>query len=96
MKARERKTQGQAAGRRKKSSLPDGSTSNSKESSVSRPAKMKAMLDEPVGSPVSLTRKEAIEIARAAFGKRPDLPPGKEYVKQLGPIWRGLLKTRNG
>ncbi len=58
--------------------------------------KLKRMLQEPVGSPILLTREEAEAIAREAFGKRPDLPPGAEYVRQLRPIWRGLLKRRHG
>lgn len=43
----------------------------------------------------AMTRQEAIALARQAFGKRPDLPPGKEYVRRLRPIWRSLLKKRN-
>ena len=58
--------------------------------------KFKAMLEQPLGTPVELTREEAIAIAREAFGKRPDLPPGQEYVRRLRPIWRGLIKKRNG
>ena len=54
------------------------------------------MLEQPVGAPVDLTREEAIAIAREAFGKRPDLPPGEEYVRRLRPIWKGLLKQRDG
>jgi hypothetical protein len=50
-----------------------------------------AMLDQPVGSPLPLTREQAIEIVNAGIGSRPDLPPGDEFVKQVSWIWRGLL-----
>ena len=67
----------------------------SKSSVWDRP-NIKAMLREPVGSPVSLTDEEAEAIAREAFGKRPDLPPGEEYVRQVRKVWAGLLKRRDG
>jgi hypothetical protein len=54
------------------------------------------MLEEPLGAPVSLTDEEADAIAKEAFGKRPDLPPGEEYVRQVRNVWAGLLKKRNG
>jgi len=58
--------------------------------------RIKAMLEEPLGAPVSLTDEEADAIAKEAFGKRPDLPPGEEYVRQVRNVWAGLLKKRNG
>lgn len=58
--------------------------------------KIKAMLKEPVGAPVILTRAEAMAIADEAFGSRPDLPPGTEYVRSIKHIWRGLLRSRRG
>ena len=57
---------------------------------------IKAMLREPVGSPVSLTREEALAIARESFGKHPELPPGDEYVRLVRPVWAGLLKRIDG
>ena len=57
---------------------------------------IKKMLEEPVGTPVSLTEEEADAIMEEAFGKRPDLPPGEEYVRQVRSVWAGLLKKRNG
>ena len=57
--------------------------------------KIRAMLEEPLGSPVSLTREEALAIVRESFGKRPDLPPGDEYVRLIRPIWAGLVQERN-
>jgi len=59
--------------------------------------RIKAMLEEPLGTPVHLKREEAIAITREAFGSRPDLPPGDEYVRRLKPMWKGLIrKRRNG
>lgn len=41
-------------------------------------------------------RREAIvERVRAAFGSRPDLPPGEVYVEQMKELWAGLLKKRD-
>jgi len=57
---------------------------------------IKVMLEEPLGSPVSLTREEALAIVRESFGKRPDLPPGDEYVRLVRPVWAGLLRRRHG
>jgi hypothetical protein len=54
------------------------------------------MRKERIGAPVDLTKEEALAVAKEAFGKRPDLPPGDEYVRRLKPIWRGLLKNRDG
>jgi len=54
------------------------------------------MLEEPLGSPVSLSREEALAIVRESFGKRPDLPPGDEYVRLIRPIWAGLLRRQDG
>lgn len=58
--------------------------------------RIKAMLEEPLGAPVSLTDEDADAIAKEAFGKRPDLPPGKEYLRQVRSVWAGLLKKTNG
>jgi len=64
--------------------------------SIWESARIKDMLKQPVGTPVALTRKEAIAIVRDAAGKRPDLPTGEEYVRRLSWIWSGLLKRRDG
>jgi mRNA-degrading endonuclease RelE of RelBE toxin-antitoxin system len=58
--------------------------------------KIRALLAQPVGAPIELTPQEARAIAREAFGKRPDLPPGEEYVRRLRPVWRGLHRKRHG
>lgn len=58
--------------------------------------KFKAMLEQPLGTPVHLTREEAIAIATEAFASRPDLPPGDEYVRKMKRMWRGLAKRRHG
>lgn len=41
-----------------------------------------------------LSREELVARIRAAFGSRPDLPPGEEYVRQIRKIWAGLLDRR--
>jgi hypothetical protein len=56
--------------------------------------RIKKMLAEPFGSPVELTREEAIAIARDSAGKGRDWPTGVEYVARIRPIWRGLVKRR--
>jgi len=59
--------------------------------------RIKKMLAEPFGTPVELTKDEAIAIARDAFGKgKGRWPDGAEYVKRIRPIWRGLLKKSDG
>jgi len=51
----------------------------------------------PIGAPAELSQSEARALTLRAFGKRPDLPRGEDYVRQLRPVWRGLLKkTRVG
>ena len=52
---------------------------------------LKAKLAEPVGTPVKLTREQALAIVHAGIGGRPDLPPGDEYVRKVSKIWRGFL-----
>jgi hypothetical protein len=44
---------------------------------------LQALLRAPLGSPIELTREEANEIVSLAFGRRPDLPPGKELVEEV-------------
>ena len=57
---------------------------------------MKAILAQPVGSPIPLTRKEAEEVLLDSFGAMPDLPPGDEYVRHVRPIWAGLSRDADG
>jgi len=45
--------------------------------------RLRKILAEPVGTPVELTMEEADEIVRLAFGRRHDLPTGKEMVKEV-------------
>ena len=47
---------------------------------------IRAMLGEPVGAPISLTRDEAVEIARLSFASKPELPSGEEYVREVRPL----------
>lgn len=49
--------------------------------------KLRKLVAEPIGAPVELTMEEADEIVRLAFGRRPDLPAGKDWIKEV----RGLL-----
>ena len=49
--------------------------------------KLQRLVNEPVGSPIELTKEEADEVVRLAYGRRPDLLPGKELTEQI----RGLL-----
>lgn len=44
---------------------------------------LQSLLNAPLGSPIELTREEADQIVRLAFGRRPDLPPGKELVGEV-------------
>lgn len=44
---------------------------------------LQTLLNTPLGSPIELTREEADEIVRLAFGRRPDLPSGKEFVEEI-------------
>lgn len=44
---------------------------------------LQALLNAPLGSPIELTREEADEIVRLAFGRRPDLPSGKEFIEEV-------------
>lgn len=43
---------------------------------------VKALLKQRLGAPIKLTRAEAKAIADAAFGARPDLPPGKKRLQR--------------
>lgn len=45
--------------------------------------KVKEMLAQPFGAPVKLTKEQAIEIVKDSFGSRPDLPEGREYVRDI-------------
>jgi len=61
-------------------------TIRKQESNVWNSDKLMKLLDEPLGSPISLTREEAKEIIRLAAGRRPDLPTGKEFVREVREI----------
>ena len=55
-------------------------------------AKLHQILSEPVGTPISLTREEAIAISEAGMGGRPDLPCGRDYVRAIArQMWGDLL-----
>jgi hypothetical protein len=58
-------------------------------------AKLQKILAEPVGTPIYLTREEAIAIVEAGRGMRPDLPDGREYVKQVSKLMWGDLASRD-
>jgi hypothetical protein len=44
---------------------------------------IKEMLAQPFGAPIKLTRDQATEIVKDSFGGRPDLPEGREYVRNV-------------
>jgi len=44
---------------------------------------VREMLAQPFGAPVKLTREQAIEIVKGSFGSRPDLPEGRDYVRDV-------------
>lgn len=54
---------------------------------------IRVMLRQSIGEPIVLTKEEAREIARTAFGSNPDLLPGEEFVRRLRPlIGRSILR----
>ena len=53
---------------------------------------LRRLLDEKVGSPISLTREQALAIVDAGAGGRPDLPSGSEHVHKINKLWRGLAR----
>ena len=57
-------------------------------------AKFTELLSMPIGSPVELTFEEADEIVRLAAGRRPDLPSGKEYQKEVRELLGHSLLDR--
>jgi hypothetical protein len=56
--------------------------------------KFQAVLRDPRARVPSLTREERWAVIREGIGSRPDLPPGKEYVRRVRPIWGGLIRDR--
>jgi hypothetical protein len=49
---------------------------------------IKRMLSEPVGTPIKLTREQAIAVVDAGIGTAPAHPTGVEYVRWLKKnIW---------
>lgn len=48
-------------------------------------SKMVELLRQPMGSPIELDLEDALEIIRKAAGRRPDLPSGIEFVRELRP-----------
>ena len=56
--------------------------------------KLKNLLVEPMGAPIELTKEEADEVVRLAFGRRPDLPTGKEYVEEVRELLGHSLMER--
>ena len=49
-------------------------------------SKLQRLVRDPIGAPIELTREEAEEIVKLAFGRRPDLPPGKQVVEEVREI----------
>ena len=48
------------------------------------------ILAQPLGTPLTISRNDAIAIVEAGIGGRPDLPSGREYVRKIAKVWRGL------
>lgn len=63
-------------------------------SSIWDTPKLKSMLEQPLGAPIELTFEEANEIVRLAAGRRPDLPAGKELVKEVRELLGHSLLER--
>lgn len=57
-------------------------------------AKLIELLSMPIGSPIELTSEEADEIVRLAAGRRPDLPAGKDYEKEVRELLGHSLLDR--
>ena len=49
-----------------------------------------AMLKKPFGTPVRLTKRQALAIVEAGIGARPDLPSGRDFVREIRGAWRGM------
>lgn len=59
--------------------------------------KLVEMLKQPLGSPVELSEEEAIEIIHMAAGRRRDLPPGEEFVREVRPsIGHSIVERAKG
>lgn len=67
---------------------------NEKVETIWDKSNIKAMLEEPVGNPVYLSREEAEEIASLAFGSNPSLPRGEDYVRQVRSIFGKSLMRK--
>ncbi len=65
-----------------------------KEANIWESDKLRKLLEEPIGSPISLTREEAREIVLLAAGRRPDLPAGKAYVRETREVLGHALMKR--
>ncbi|MBI4299304.1 MAG: hypothetical protein HY666_06060 [Chloroflexi bacterium] len=50
--------------------------------SVWKKPNLQTLLGDPLGSPISLTPEETRAIVKEAFGSRPDLPPGNEFIRK--------------
>jgi len=60
-------------------------------------ARLQHLLAQPLGAPVDLTDEEAEEIVRLAAGRRPDLPPGRDYVRYVRALFgHSILGRRKG
>lgn len=56
--------------------------------------KLQSLLVEPVGAPIDLTFEEANEIVKLAAGRRHDLPPGKDVIKEVREVLGHSLMKR--
>lgn len=58
------------------------------------PDRIETLLSEPPGTPVSLSKSEAVELARRLFGSDTSLPSGAEYVDKVRGDWSLRLSPR--
>lgn len=54
--------------------------------------RIEMLLDEDVGTPVALSKQEAVELARLLFGSDPSLPEGRDYVEMVRGDWSDRMR----
>lgn len=48
--------------------------------------KLQRLVRDEIGDAIEITREEAEEIIKLAFGSRPDLPPGEQFVGEVREV----------
>jgi hypothetical protein len=72
-------------------SLPDKETANE---NIWETPKFRELLNQPLGTSIELTAEEADEIVRLAAGRRTDLTPGKDAVKEIRELFGHSIFNR--